>query len=189
MDIINYQNKKGYIIKTLYLIRHAKSDWSEVKIADFERGVKKRGIKDINTMGSYLSLRKINPDLILSSCALRAQISVNKLVEKIEYKGSITFMEEIYLSRPKILMDIVSLQDDSYSSIFLVGHNPELTEFANILIEDNFFKMPTMGILAINFDIENWSEILETKGKIDFFIHPKQFRYYVPNQISATLGG
>lgn len=139
-------------------------------------------------MGSYLSLRKIKPELILSSCSLRAQITVNKLVEKIEYKGNISFMEELYLSKPKILMDIVSLQDDSYSSIFLVGHNPELTEFANVLLEDNFFKMPTLGILAIDFDIDRWSDIIETKGKVDFFIHPKQFRYYVPKQIRATLG-
>lgn len=139
-------------------------------------------------MGSYLSLRKIKPDLILSSCALRAQITVNKLVEKIAYKAQINFMEEIYLSKPKILMDIISLQDDNYSSIFLVGHNPELTEFANTLIEDNFFKMPTMGILAINFDVDKWSDIVEVSGKIDFFIHPKQFRYYVPKQIRATLG-
>ena len=139
-------------------------------------------------MGSYLSLRKIKPELILSSCSLRAQITVNKLVEKIEYKGAINFMEELYLSKPKTLMDIVSLQDDSYSSIFLVGHNPELTEFANVLLEDKFFKMPTLGILAIDFDIDRWSDILETQGKIDFFIHPKQFRYYVPKQIRATLG-
>ncbi|MFK5976618.1 MAG: hypothetical protein QM493_08940 [Sulfurovum sp.] len=97
-------------------------------------------------------------------------------------------MEELYLSKPKVLMDIVSLQDDSYNSIFLVGHNPELTEFANTLIDENFFKMPTMGILAIYFDIDSWSDILEKKGKIDFFIHPKQFKYYVPKQIRVTLG-
>ncbi len=150
--------------------------------------MKPRGKKDLETISSYLSLRKIKPDLVLSSCALRAQNTVNKLVESIEYKGKINFMQELYLSRPNILMDTITLQDDHFDSIFLVGHNPELSEFANILVDENCSKMPTLAILAINFDIDCWSEIRDVKGKIDFFIYPKQFRYYMPKQISGVLG-
>jgi len=95
-------------------------------------------------------------------------------------------MEELYLARPETLMNTLSLQDNEYQSIFLVGHNPELTELGNLLIKENFTKLPTLGVLTINVDIDNWEEIQERAGKIDFFIHPKQFKYYMPKQIRTT---
>jgi len=138
-------------------------------------------------MGSYMALQNICPDLILSSLAFRAQLTADNLATKIGYTHRIHYMEELYLVRPETIMNILSLQDDQYNSIFLIGHNPELTEFANILIKDNFSKLPTLGILAINLDIESWNEITDTQGEVDFFIYPKQFRYYVPKQIRNTL--
>jgi len=174
-------------MKTLYLIRHAKSDWSDGSLSDFERGLKKRGHKDLTTISSYLSLQQLQPDLMLSSLALRAQITADELKKKIDYQGQIHYMEELYNSRPETLMNVLTLQDDSYETIFLVGHNPELTEFANFLVKDNFPKLPTLGVLAIHLDIDAWSEIKEECGEIDFFIQPKQFKYYMPKQIRTTL--
>jgi len=134
-----------------------------------------------------MALRKISPDLILSSLAFRAQLTADRLAKKIGYRNGIHYMEELYLVRPKTIMNVVSLQDDHYNSIFLIGHNPELTEFANILIEDDFTKLPTLGIVAIDLDIDSWSEIGDTKGVVNFFIYPKQFKYYIPKQIRSTL--
>jgi phosphohistidine phosphatase len=174
-------------MKTLYLIRHAKSDWSDGSLSDFERGLKKRGHKDLDTISSYMSLQQLKPDLIISSLALRAQTTADQLGKKIGYEGRIHYMEELYNSRPETIMNVLTLQDDSYETIFVVGHNPELTEFANFLVEDNFSKLPTLGVLAINLHIESWSEISEKCGEIDFFIQPKQFKYYMPKQIRTTL--
>ena len=176
------------MIKTLYLIRHAKSDWSDGSLSDFERGLKKKGHKDLNTISSYLSLQQIKPDLILTSLALRAQITADELSKKIDYTGRIHYMEELYNSRPETIMNVLTLQDDDYDTIFVIGHNPELTEFANFLINDNFSKLPTLGVLAINLQIDSWQNITEKCGKIDFFIQPKQFKYYMPKQIRTTLG-
>ena len=139
-------------------------------------------------MGSYLALQSLKPDLILSSLALRAQITADTLAKKIEYEGRIHYMDELYNSRPETFMNVLTLQDDQYKTIFLIGHNPELTEFANFLIDNNFKKFPTAGILAINLDIDAWSKISEKIGKVDFFLQPKQFKYYVPNQIRTHLG-
>ncbi len=174
-------------MKTLYLIRHAKSDWSDGSLSDFERGLKKRGHKDLETISSYMSLQRLKPDLILSSLALRAQTTADILAKKIEYEGRIHYMAELYNTRPEKIINILTLQDDGYSSIFLVGHNPELTEFANFLVKENFAKMPTLGVLAIGLEINSWSEISEKCGKVEFFIQPKQFRYYMPKQIRTTL--
>lgn len=156
-------------------------------MSDFERGLKKRGHKDLDTISSYMSLQRLKPDLMLSSLALRAQTTADQLGKKIGYDGKIHYMEELYNSRPETIMNILTLQDDSYETIFVVGHNPELTEFANFLIEDNFPKLPTLGVLAINLNINAWSEIVEKSGEIDFFIQPKQFKYYMPKQIRTTL--
>ena len=133
-----------------------------------------------------MSLRGIEPDLMLSSSALRAQITADQLAEKMEYKGRIHYMEELYMTRPETLLNIMTLQENEYDKIFLIGHNPELTEFANLLIEKHFTKLPTLGILAIDLDIDSWGDIEENVGEIDFFIHPKQFKYYLPKQIRTT---
>lgn len=134
-----------------------------------------------------MSLQELKPDIILASLALRSQITAEKLAKKIGYEDRIHYMEELYSSSIKKIMNVLTLQDDSYKSIFLIGHNPELTEFANYLIEDNFSKLPTLGVLAIQLDIDSWNDIYEKCGKVDFFIHPKQFKYYMPKQIRTTL--
>ena len=134
-----------------------------------------------------MALQKLKPDLILTSFSFRAQITADELAKNIGYTGRIQYMEELYNSRPKTLMNVLTLQDDGYDTIFLIGHNPELTEFANFLVEDNFAKFPTLGVLAVKLDIEAWGDIYEKCGEIDFFIQPKQFKYYVPKQIRTTL--
>jgi len=174
-------------MKTLYLIRHAKSDWSDGSLSDFERGLKESGHKDLTTISSYLSLQEIKPDLILTSLALRAQITADELSKKIDYQGKIHYMEELYNSRPEKIMNVLTLQDDGYDTIFVIGHNPELTEFANFLIRDNFQKLPTLGVLAIDLEIDSWSDIKDKCGEVDFFIQPKQFKYYMPHKIRRGL--
>jgi phosphohistidine phosphatase len=72
--------------------------------------------------------------------------------------------------------------------MFIVGHNPQLHELANSLITEHISKFPSLGIISINFNIKEWSEILNQKGEIDFFIFPKQFKYYMPKQIRSNLG-
>jgi len=180
---------KGDPIKTLYLIRHAKSDWKNGALSDFQRGLTKQGKRDLETMGSYLALRKIHPDLILSSAALRAQLTADGLMDKTGYSGRVQYMDELYLTKPEMLINVLSLQEDQYESIMLIGHNPALSELANILQHENFTKFPTLGVLAITLDIDSWEEIKEScHGTIDFFIFPKQFKYYMPGQIRSTLG-
>jgi len=147
----------------------------------------KKGRKNIETIGSYLKLKGISPDIILASCALRAQETADLLAEKLEFDGSIAYLRELYFTDTEVLQELLSIQEDEVNTIFLIGHNPQVTDMANQLIDEHISKIPTMGVVAINFDIENWSEIDEVKGELDFFIYPKQFQYYVPNQIRAIL--
>ncbi len=139
-------------------------------------------------MGSYLLLKGIKPDLILSSCALRAQETADGLSDIIEFTGTKHYLQELYLRPVETLKEVITLQDDSCESLFLIGHNPQLTDLVNHLVKDEHVsKLPTLGIIAINFDIEQWSDLEERSGSIDFFIYPKQFHYYMPQQIRAIL--
>jgi len=174
-------------MKTLYLIRHAKSGWSKPNISDFEREISSKGKKDINTIGSYLSLTGIKPQLILSSCALRAQQTADLLATKISYRGKKHYLKELYLTGSEDIKEIISIQDDNIDSMFIIGHNPQLHELANSLITEHISKFPSLGIIAIDFKIGSWNDIETKKGSIDFFIFPKQFKYYMPNQIRAKL--
>lgn len=174
-------------IKTLYLIRNAKSDWNDIGASDFERGITKKGKKDIETMSSYLMIKNILPDIILSSCALRAQETADIISEKLQYKGKIEYLQELYYTPTSTLLDILYMLDISVNMAFVIGHNPQLTDIANILIDEHISKIPSSAVVAINFDIQNWNELAYQKGKIDFFITPKQFKYYVPKQIRAVL--
>jgi len=174
-------------MKTLYLIRHAKSGWSKPDTRDFERALAKRGKKDLNTIGSYLLLKGIKPDIILSSCALRAQQTTDILTQKINFNGEKHYLEELYLSSLEEMKEIIMIQDDGIDTMFIVGHNPQLHELANSFIDEHIDKLPTLGVIAIDFDISKWSDIENVKGKLDFFIFPKQFKYYMPRQIRGLM--
>jgi phosphohistidine phosphatase len=146
-----------------------------------------KGRKDINTIGSYLQLRGILPDLVISSCSIRTQETADGLADKLEFEGPRYYLKELYLTQPKTLKETLMMQENHLDSILIVGHNPQVTEFAKILTEGDISKIPSLGVVAINLDIEEWSEIEDAKGEVDFFIYPKQFKYYMPKQIRAVL--
>jgi len=169
------------------LIRHAKSSWKDIDASDFERGLTKKGRKHIETIGSYLKLRGVLPDHILSSCAVRTQETADLLAKKLEYDGQTEYLQELYFTDTDTLKEILLMQDDTFDTVFVIGHNPQITDMANMLIDEHISKIPTMGVVAINFETDSWNELMHTEGKLDFFIYPKQFQYYVPNQIRAIL--
>ena len=138
-------------------------------------------------MGSYLKLRGVLPDLVLASCSLRTQETADGLADRLGFEGQRDYLQELYLTSPETLVETLMSQEKSFDTIMVVGHNPQMTEVANLLTEEHVAKVPTLGMVAITFDIEEWSELEETKGEIDFFIFPKQFKYYMPKQIRTTF--
>jgi phosphohistidine phosphatase len=174
-------------VKNLYLIKHAKSDWSTPEISDVERELTKKGLKDIVTIGSYLLLRGNVPDVMLSSCALRAAKTSDLLATKMAFDGPKHYLEELYLTSAEIIKELIMVQESHVQNIFVIGHNPQLTELANLLSSEHISKLPSMGVVAINFEIDEWSQLEQSKGEIDFFVYPKQFKYYMPRQIRTTL--
>jgi phosphohistidine phosphatase len=174
-------------MKEIYLIRHAKSEDFLEGMRDYERDITQKGLKDIETIGSYLALRGISPDVIFSSCAMRAQESTLELAKRLSFSGKKYFLEELYYAPYENIVNILLELDASVNTIFIIGHNPQLNYLANRLSSEHIFKIPTMGVISLKFAIDSWSELEEAKGDLEFFIYPKQFRYYMPKQIRAHL--
>ena len=174
-------------MKTIYLVRNAKAESFSGTVYDYERGLRKQGLKDIKTIGSYLLLQGIVPSVILSSYALRAQETATYLSEIIGFNGERHFLEELYFSSYEEILKIIMAQNDKYKSILIIGHNPNINELSNALAKEYISKIPAMGVVSLQFDTDSWSTLEENKGKIDFFIYPKQFKYYMPRQIRTLL--
>ena len=176
-------------MKTIYFIRHAKAANFEVGESDFERSLSKKGIKDIKTIGSYLKLRSTQADIILSSCAIRAQDTALKLSSILSYQGNIEYFEHLYKSSIEEIIEIIQMQENESQRMIIIGHHPYLTELVNQLSPEHISKIPSMGVVCMQFDTNNWNDITTVKGNIDFFIFPKQFKYYMPKQIRTSMDG
>ena len=163
-------------MKNLYLIRHAKSDWSDESKSDFNRGLNKRGEKAILTMANALKEKKVMPDLILSSSAKRAKLTAKGLAKEIGYGGEIKYIDALYMAEPETTHRLIKDINNMYDTLFVVGHNPETTELSNLMIDDYIDNVPTLGIVAFKLPIDHWKEFKIGKGKMQFFIYPKMFK-------------
>lgn len=160
-------------MKKLYLIRHAKSDWSNPALDDFDRPLNNRGKKNASLIGRLLHKKDIHPDLIISSPAYRARETTRKIAKKISYKNEIMYNENIYESSLKTILEIVNFIEDEYDEVFIVGHNPGLNMLAFYLIDFND-NLPTVGVLEIEFDCESWREVNKKNAKLVSFEYPKK---------------
>ena len=173
--------------RSIYFIRHAKAKGFQKGESDFERSLKKKGYKDIKTIGSYLQLYGANPDIVLSSCALRAQQTAIELLGTMKSDAPIQYLQELYEPFIKEIINIIQAIDEKIKTIFIIGHAPQMIELINYVSDEHISKLPTLGVVKVDFDCDSWEQIDLKKGCIDFFIYPKQFQYYLPNQIRAIL--
>jgi phosphohistidine phosphatase len=162
-------------MKTIYLVRHAKSSWKYPDLDDFERPLNTRGRKSAPFMGSILKKLKVSPDLILSSPANRAAMTARIIANKISYPlEKICFSESIYEFSANALIDAIKDLDDAVNKAMLVGHNPALTELANYIADQPISNIPTSGVFCADLDIPSWAKISDHCGKLRFFEFPKK---------------
>jgi phosphohistidine phosphatase len=162
-------------MKTLYLLRHAKSSWKYPALDDFERPLNKRGRRDAPIMGAVLKELKVAPDLILSSPANRAATTARTIAQKIDYPlEKIRYSETIYEFGEDNLIKVIQDTDEKVDTLMLVGHNPALTELANYVGDQPIGNIPTCGLFCARLDIKSWSQIRENCGKVKFFEYPKK---------------
>jgi phosphohistidine phosphatase len=160
-------------MKTLLLMRHAKSSWKHKKLQDIERPLNARGEKEAPEMGRLLLKKDILPDLIVSSPALRARTTAELVAKKCHYEKDILYIEKLYMAEtPEILNNLVTLSDE-VNQVLLIGHNPGL-EYTLQLLTGKVESLPTATIVKIILPIEHWSDInTETRGELVKVWRPK----------------
>ena len=163
-------------MKTIYLVRHAKSSWRDFGIEDKNRPLNKRGENDAPLMGKYLKKINIKPSIIISSPAKRALTTAKIIATEIDYeKKKIIIDETLYLATSEELFAFVSKFNNDLNSVMIVGHNPGITEFLIQLCNENIENMPTCSVACIEFPTDNWNNINNQNGNLKFFEYPKNF--------------
>ena len=169
-------NVIGKFMKTLYLVRHAKSSWNHPELTDIKRPLNKRGKRDAPFMGNLLAKGKIKVDQIISSPAIRAYSTAKIFASAIGYPlENINLDKNIYEADSYDLLQIIHGLDNKIDFVMLFGHNPGLTELYNKLSNKPIGNLPTCAATAIEFDIKYWEEVETFTGKLKFFEYPKKY--------------
>jgi phosphohistidine phosphatase len=164
-------------MKTLTILRHGKSSWSDNGLSDHERPLSRRGERDTPRMGARINEAGIRPSLIMSSPAVRAWTTAKIVAKAISYPVEFLHREnDLYLAGVDRLLSLLSQQDNAFNSIMIVGHNPGLTEFANYLLPEVTDNIPTCGIIALNIETKDWE--LRERKKAHLLLHdyPKKVK-------------
>ncbi len=162
-------------MKTLYLIRHAKSSWKYPALSDEERPLNKRGKQNAPDMGKRLKKKKVHPDLLVSSHARRALDTAKLMAGELAYpKKQIIVDERLYHASIADFMEVIEEQNNKASVLMLFGHNPGLTELANTFCNKYVENIVTAGIYAIRFDTKAWSSVPDMHGEFLFYDYPKK---------------
>lgn len=159
-------------MKTLFVLRHAKSSWDDPNLADFDRPLNDRGMSAAPFMGGIIADRDLTPDVIVSSPAVRAHETA-KLVKKAgNLDAEIRLDESIYEASPRTLLQVVTRIDDGFRSAMIVGHNPGMEGFVRLLT-GRLEPMPTAALAIIDLDIARWEDTAPEKGTLRQVIRPK----------------
>ncbi|NQV69578.1 MAG: histidine phosphatase family protein [Pseudohongiella sp.] len=162
-------------MKTLYLLRHAKSSWDDPDLKDFERPLAERGLNDISVMAERLLNRQKPLGSIICSPAVRTKLTAKLLAEQIKFPADgISSNPELYFAGASMFLKAASLVDEDWDSAMLVGHNPAITDFANEMANTDIDKIPTCGLVELSLPIDNWSDIQFGSATLVDFDYPKK---------------
>jgi phosphohistidine phosphatase len=161
-------------VKTVLLFRHGKSDWDASYDTDHERPLAKRGRRAADLMGAFLAEKGEVPDLAISSTALRARDTLDRAAQAGGWGCRLELLDELYLPNPYLLLDVLQQQDESVSSVMLVGHQPAWSEALSLLVGGGDFRFPTAAIARVDVDVEQWDEVAAGSGELRWLVTPKE---------------
>lgn len=161
-------------MKTLLLVRHAKSSWNEPGVEDRDRPLSGRGKRDAPRMGRRLAKRDVKPDLILSSPARRARATARLMAKKLGYKRKAIHVDDrLYAVQAADLLKVIRKIGDKHRSVMLFGHNPELAELVGRL-SGKAAPMPTCAVAEFRLDAKSWASVGRRKAERVAFYTPRR---------------
>ena len=165
-------------MKTVYLLRHAKSNWADPYQIDKDRVLTDRGVKDAVLLGSYVKRNNLNPNIIYCSTAQRCKQTLSLMcIGSQTVKKDIIYDDNLYGCNMYFLLNILFHQDEEINSILLVNHEPTLSDLVNFLVprnkilETDYKKYNTCGFAIMKYKVNDWSDIdQENLASFEFFI-------------------
>lgn len=161
--------------KTLFLLRHGKSDWSKPGHADHDRPLNARGRSAVPLVAAWLRDRSPSLDGVISSTALRAQDTAFLIADELDMKREmVTLDQSLYLAEPEAYVRLLTHLSPDHKSVLLVGHNPGISELATRLCSESI-EMPTAALVQIELSISLFSELnFSTPARLTHFIRPRE---------------
>jgi phosphohistidine phosphatase len=151
-------------MKTLVLVRHAKSSWDDPGLSDHERPLSKRGQRDAPLMGARLAEWGPAVDRVISSSAARALETAELMIQEMGFPwDEIQISEELYHASEDDMMDLIREQDDDIDGLMIFGHNPGMTYLVNDLCDLDLDNLPTCGVVVLQFGVDSWFEVPEAE--------------------------
>lgn len=162
-------------MKTLLLLRHAKSSWDNPSLRDFERPLNERGLRAAPLMGRFISQRGLRPDLVVSSPAERARQTAALVLEAAGLAAPLRFDARVYEASAARLLEVVSQTEEPAAALLLVGHNPGMEELIELLTGETR-RMPTAALARVTLDADTWAGLGEGAGRLEELTKPKELR-------------
>ena len=159
-------------MKKLFIIRHAKSDWGDENLDDFDRPLNEKGIKDCALIGKYLKQKNEKIDIILSSPALRAHTTAKLLAKELDFNKNIMQNQYIYEPFVAAIQELISYIHDDNDTAILVGHNPGVSTLAYMLC-DSREELKTASIVEISFSCDSWMDVNKNNATFISYTKPK----------------
>ena len=152
-------------MKTLLVLRHAKSSWDERGLDDHERPLNTRGRRDAPSIGALIREQRLTPDVIISSDAVRARTTAEAVAHAAHYRGQIMLSPQLYLAGPDDIVAVLrSVKDTDAGTVMIVGHNPGLERLVALLTGEEE-DLPTAALVRILLPIERWRDLdTSTRG-------------------------
>lgn len=161
-------------MKTLLLMRHAKSSWSDGSLSDHDRPLNQRGVEAAGKMGSLISQVDLIPEIILSSSSKRTKETVKYFLEACPFSGEVIYSRDLYHGGPEEILESLQHWGEGYSRVMVVGHNPGM-EYALEEFTGEHDRMATATIAQIEFDSNSWHNLLEdSPGSLINFWNPRE---------------
>lgn len=164
-------------MKTIYILRHAKSSWDFPHLTDEERPLIDKGRKRTRLINEYLIRNNITVDLIISSHAVRALDTAKIVARAIGFPTEDIWINKmVYHSNDESLMNQFYDLSDDINSVMVVGHNPTLTNFVNLFLDEKIEWLPTSGLVSISFHTDQWINLSQAKFTSNFVITPSKLK-------------
>lgn len=160
-------------MKTILLMRHAKSSWDGKEADDRDRPISKRGKKNAEDIGKLLKEEKLKPDLILASAAVRAHQTADVVIDELKYHGDICYVNKLYMGEVEAYAQELQGLSDEVQMVLIIGHNPSLSTLLQ-MVTGKVENLPTAALAYLTMAIDSWKDFhLEAQGELVNLWRPK----------------